>query len=74
MAKLNGPYDRWHHLQCFALKSKELEFFDNGDMLPGISTLFEEDRKMVESKIKRSNKRSASFEDSESEKSKKIKL
>ena len=74
MAKLNGPYDRWHHLQCFAHKSKELEFFDNGDMLPGISTLSEEDRKMVESKIKQSKKRSASFEDSESEKSKKIKL
>ena len=74
MAKLNGPYDRWHHVQCFADKSKKLEFYDNGEKLPGISSLSEEDFKMVGSKITSSKKRAASCEDLESTTPKKIKL
>ena len=74
MAKLNGPYDRWYKLQCFADKSTSLEFYDNGDKLNGISTLSEEDAKIVCSKVTRSKKRSASSEASENENSKKRKL
>ena len=74
MAKLNGPYDRWYRLQCFADKSESLEFYDNGDKLNGIATLSEEDAKMVSSKVTRSKKRSASSEASENENSKKRKL
>ena len=74
MAKLNGPYDRWYRLQCFADKSESLEFYDNGDKLNGISTLSEEDAKMVGSKVTRSKKRLASSEASENGNSKKLKL
>ena len=74
MAKLNGPYDRWHHVQCFADKSKNLEFYDSGEKLPGISSLSEEDFKMVGSKITSSKKRAASCEDLERATPKKIKL
>lgn len=74
MAKLNGPYDRWHHLECFAIKSKSLEFYDSGDKLTGISTLSEEDAKMVSSKVTSSKKRLAISDDSENENAKKRKL
>ena len=74
MAKLNGPYDRWHHLQCFGDKCKRLEFYDNGDKLTGISSLSKEDKEMVGLIVKGSKKRSASSESSEGEKSKKMKL
>ena len=74
MAKLNGPYDRWHHLECFAIKSESLEFYDRGDKITGVSTLSEEDAKMVSSKVTSSKKRLAISEDSENENAKKRKL
>ena len=39
MAKLNGPYDRWHHLQCFAEKAQSLEFYKTGEDLNVVNGL-----------------------------------
>ena len=72
MAKLNGPYDRWHHLQCFAEKAHDLDYYKDGEELPGISSLSEDDKKEIQSKIKGSRKRSATKDDVESATSKKV--
>ena len=72
MAKLNGPYDRWHHLECFAEKSQSLEFYKTGEDLPGIASLSECDRKEVRSQIKGCRKRAAIKDDVEGSFLKKI--
>ena len=72
MAKLNGPYDRWHHLQCFAEKAHDLEYYKDGEELPGISSMSEDDKKEIRSKIKGSKKRSATKDDVESAAPKKV--
>ena len=58
-AKLNGPYDRWHHLKCFTENAQDLEYYNDGGDLPGISSLLGEDKTSVQSKIKGSKKRAA---------------
>ena len=27
-----GPYDRWHHIDCFVKNQDELNYYDGGDM------------------------------------------
>ena len=72
MAKLNGPYDRWHHLQCFAEKAQSLEFYKPGEDLPGLASLSDDDRKEIRSQIKGSKKRAAIKDDVESSVPKKV--
>ena len=72
MVKLNGPYDRWQHLQCFAEKAHDLEYYKDGEELPGISTLSEDDRKEIRSNIKGSRKISTTRDDVETVAPKKV--
>ncbi len=46
-AKMYGPYDRWHHVGCFAEKREELEFFDAGEDLAGFKTLGADEQKEI---------------------------
>lgn len=52
-ARMYGPVDRWHHVDCFVKKRAELEFFDSGENLPGFFTLSADDKKMVREKLKK---------------------
>ena len=38
-AKMYGPYDKWHMVECFAKNREELEYFDAGDAMAGFMTL-----------------------------------
>jgi len=51
-AKMYGPYDKWHHLDCFVKDRDKLEFFDGGDKMAGFHTLSADDQAMVKDKIK----------------------
>ncbi len=51
-AKMYGPYDRWHHVGCFAEKRDELEFYDAGDDLAGFKTLGADEQQEIREKIK----------------------
>jgi len=51
-AKAYGPYDRWHHVSCFASKREELEFFDAGEDLKGFMTLGEDEKKEIREHLK----------------------
>ena len=46
-----GPYDRWHHVKCFASKRDELEFFDAGETLAGFKTLSKEDQQLIKAEL-----------------------
>lgn len=46
-AKMYGPYDRWHHVACFAEKREELEYYDAGEDLAGFKTISADDQKLV---------------------------
>nr|XP_053644979.1 poly [ADP-ribose] polymerase 1-like [Cherax quadricarinatus] len=52
-AKMYGPVDQWHHVDCFIKKRAELEFFESADMLPGFNTLSADDKKMLKEKLKK---------------------
>ncbi|KAK8406811.1 hypothetical protein O3P69_007397 [Scylla paramamosain] len=52
-ARMYGPVDRWHHVDCFIKKRTELEFYDSGEALPGFFTLSADDKKMVKEKLKK---------------------
>ena len=47
-----GPYDRWHHVKCFAEKQEELEYFDAGEQLAGFFTLGKDDQDMIKKLVK----------------------
>ncbi|KAJ9595723.1 hypothetical protein L9F63_013086 [Diploptera punctata] len=46
-AKMYGGHDSWHHVDCFAKLRDELEFWESGEILPGIKTLKKDDQIMV---------------------------
>lgn len=46
-ARMYGPVDQWHHLECFKLKREEFEFFASAESIPGFEDLKEEDRAML---------------------------
>ena len=46
-----GPYDRWHHVKCFAEKREELEFFDAGEDLAGFKSIGTEDQQLVRDEL-----------------------
>nr|XP_045597735.1 poly [ADP-ribose] polymerase 1-like isoform X1 [Procambarus clarkii] len=52
-AKMYGPVDQWHHVDCFVKKREELQFFESGDMLPGYNTLSADDKKTLKEKLKK---------------------
>lgn len=52
-ARMYGPIDMWHHVDCFVKKRVELEFFESGDVLPGYNTLSVDDKKMLKGKLKK---------------------
>ena len=47
-----GPYDRWHHVKCFAEKREELEYFDAGDKMAGFNTLGPDDKTLVKESLR----------------------
>jgi len=51
-AKMYGPYDRWHHIPCFAEKREELGYYDAGDAMAGFMLLGPEDKELIKSKLK----------------------
>ena len=69
MAKLNGPYDRWHHLECFSDNREKLEYYSDGNMILGFAILSSDDQVLVSSKIK-DTRCSESCDEPESKKSK----
>ena len=46
-----GPYDRWHHIDCFAKKREDLEYYDSGDKMAGFMRLSAEDQALIKSKL-----------------------
>lgn len=52
-AKMYGPVDQWHHVDCFVKQRAELGFFESVDVIPGFNTLSADDKKMLNSKIKK---------------------
>ncbi|KAK7070987.1 Poly [ADP-ribose] polymerase 1 [Halocaridina rubra] len=52
-AKMYGPQDMWHHVDCFLKRRVELEFFEDAEHIPGFNTLSADDKKMLRSKIKK---------------------
>ena len=46
-----GGQARWHHVDCFVKLRDELEFWESGEILPGIKTLSKEDQVMVKQKL-----------------------
>lgn len=57
-ARRYGSIDRWYHLECFEKVRENLEFYENGDVLPGIKDLSKEDQAKVKTalpKIKSDN-------------------
>lgn len=52
-AKMYGPVDQWHHVDCFVKKRADLEFFECADILPGYNTLSADDKTMLKSKLKK---------------------
>jgi hypothetical protein len=34
-AKMYGPYDKWHHVQCFKDQREQMEFYSSAEELPG---------------------------------------
>ncbi|XP_013395651.1 poly [ADP-ribose] polymerase 1 [Lingula anatina] len=52
-AKMYGPQDRWHHVDCFVENRDELQFSSdmNPDKIPGYKSLKKEDKEMVKEKL-----------------------
>ncbi|XP_043248325.1 poly [ADP-ribose] polymerase [Colletes gigas] len=50
-ARRFGGMDRWYHLECFAKLREELQFYEGGDILPGIADLSKDDQKTVKSTL-----------------------
>ena len=46
-----GPYDRWHHIECFAKNREDLEFFDAGEKMAGFMTLSADDQNLLKAKL-----------------------
>ena len=46
-----GGIDRWHHLECFAKIREEFQFYEAGDVLPGVGDLSKEDQAAVKSTL-----------------------
>jgi len=51
-AKMYGPLDRWHMLDCFVKNREELEFFTSGENLAGFNTLGVDDKAKVKAELK----------------------
>ena len=51
-AKMYGPYDRWHHVECFAKQREELQYYDKGEAMAGFKTLSKEDQDLMREHIK----------------------
>ncbi|XP_064103766.1 poly [ADP-ribose] polymerase 1-like [Macrobrachium nipponense] len=52
-AKMYGPVDMWHHVDCFVKKREEFGFFDTPDVIPGFNSLSADDKNMLKKKIKK---------------------
>ncbi|XP_063601793.1 poly [ADP-ribose] polymerase 1-like [Penaeus indicus] len=52
-ARMYGPVDLWHHVDCFVKKRAELGFFESGDTIAGFGTLSADDKNMLKSKLKK---------------------
>ncbi|XP_037073152.1 poly [ADP-ribose] polymerase 1-like [Pollicipes pollicipes] len=52
-ARAYGPYQGWHHVECFVQQRGELEFFEEASKLPGFKTLSKEDQHMLRDKLKK---------------------
>jgi len=50
-AKMYGPYDKWHMIDCFVKERESLEYFDGGEQMAGFNTLSADDQEMVKQKI-----------------------
>ena len=50
-AKAYGPYDRWHHIDCFVENREKLEYFDAGEKMSGFMKLSAEDQNMIKAKL-----------------------
>ena len=50
-AKMYGPQERWHHVQCFAKNREELEFFDAGESVSGFGALGADDKELIRSNL-----------------------
>merc|ERR1712223_394433 len=50
-AKMYGPYDRWHHIDCFTKQREDLEYFDSGEKMGGFMTLSADDQNSIKSKL-----------------------
>ena len=48
---MNGPYDKWHHISCFAEKRDDLEYHDSGEKMAGFMTLSADDQSDIKSKL-----------------------
>ena len=46
-----GPYDKWHHVTCFAEKRDHLEYYDAGEKMAGFMKLSAEDQTEIKSKL-----------------------
>ena len=46
-----GPYDRWHHIECFAEKREDLEYYDGGEIMAGFMKLSAEDQNAIKAKL-----------------------
>lgn len=52
-ARMYGPLDAWHHVECFCNKRDDLEFYGSADLLPGFFTLSVDDKNMLKGKLKK---------------------
>lgn len=50
-ARKFGGLDRWHHLECFSKLRAELEFYDQGDTIPGANSLSAEDKALLKTSL-----------------------
>ncbi|XP_053972152.1 poly [ADP-ribose] polymerase [Hylaeus volcanicus] len=46
-----GGIDRWYHLECFVKVRDEIQFYESGDLLPGIEGLSKDDQKKVKNSL-----------------------
>ena len=63
-----GPYDRWHHISCFAEKREDLEYFDSGEKMGGFMSLSGDDQSNVKTKLPQMKRKASSENDGPSAK------
>ena len=50
-AKMYGPYDKWHHIECFAKHREDMEYFDAGEKMSGFMKLSADDQSTIRAKL-----------------------